>query len=109
MTHNTKESIHHIFDSIAPDEYGCHPYPVGFPGYYCNVKIDMVPYKVHRLSLERNLGRQIRPGYHALHTCNFKSCVNPEHLYEGTSKDNIQDSIANGTHFSQPRVSRTYA
>jgi hypothetical protein len=31
-----------------------------------------------------------------LHRCNVASCVNPDHLYIGTSKDNTQDCIRAG-------------
>lgn len=30
--------------------------------------------------------------------CNRRDCFNPEHLYAGTTKQNIQDSIKRGTH-----------
>jgi hypothetical protein len=32
----------------------------------------------------------------ALHTCNNKSCVNPKHLYAGTTLQNAQDAVRNG-------------
>jgi hypothetical protein len=34
-----------------------------------------------------------------LHKCNNRKCVNPNHLYAGTRKDNAQDSIRAGTRF----------
>jgi hypothetical protein len=33
-----------------------------------------------------------------LHRCNNAPCVNPEHLYEGTQKDNMADREAAGRH-----------
>ena len=35
-------------------------------------------------------------GY-VLHTCTNRDCVNPEHLYIGTQKQNVQDQIDAGT------------
>jgi len=32
-----------------------------------------------------------------LHKCNNRKCVNPEHLYAGTYKDNDRDSVIAGT------------
>jgi hypothetical protein len=88
---NTLEDIYRIFDSIVPDEYGCHQWPTAVVGYYRTATISGRGFKVHRLALERKLGRPIRPGYEALHTCDCKSCVNEDHLYEGTKKDNNYD------------------
>lgn len=48
---------------------------------------------VHRMVLEHKLGRKIKPGFSALHSCNNKSCVKPEHLYEGSGSDNARDRL----------------
>jgi hypothetical protein len=90
-TNKTLSDIYRIFDSIEPDDYGCHQWPTAFVGYYWRVMIRGKAYKVHRLALERKLGRLIRPGYDCLHDCDCKSCVNPEHLREGSDLDNSRD------------------
>jgi hypothetical protein len=82
------QELYRIFDTIEPDEYGCHNYPTAWSGHYVIVTIAGVRKSVHRWALERKLGRPIKP---ALHTCDWKSCVNPDHLYEGTNKDNARD------------------
>jgi hypothetical protein len=94
----TLEDVYKIFDSIVPDEYGCHNYPRGngLVGHYVWVTVKGIGrIKVHRLALERKLGRQIQPGMLALHTCDWKSCVNEDHLYEGTNRDNQLDRLRN--------------
>jgi hypothetical protein len=89
----TLEEFYEMCDAIAPDKYGCHNLPGRFPGKYHVVTIDGRGIRANRLVLERKLGRPIKPGYLSLHTCDWKSCINPDHLYEGTSKDNTGDMM----------------
>lgn len=44
----------------------------------------------HRFSFESNKG-QIPEDKYVLHTCDNPSCVNPDHLYLGSYKDNAND------------------
>jgi hypothetical protein len=52
---------------------------------------------VHRWALEQKLGRALRAKMMACHTCDNKWCCNPNHLYEGTGRDNILDVFERGT------------
>lgn len=50
----------------------------------------------HRVALERKLGRVLRTDEKACHTCDNPPCVNPVHLYAGSSKDNSSDAVRRG-------------
>jgi hypothetical protein len=86
----TLEDVYQILDAIEPDEYGCKPWPRKY-GLYPVVRVSGTQLKVSRIVLERKLGRKIRPGFFALHTCDYPPCVNVDHLYEGTTADNKRD------------------
>ncbi len=47
----------------------------------------------HRISYYFHIEDLPKPPYYILHKCNNKLCVNPEHLYKGTAKENKADQI----------------
>lgn len=58
---------------------------------YPKMKVNGKQVGVTHVVLEKKLGRRIRPGYFALHTCHNDQCVEETHLYEGTQYQNMQD------------------
>jgi hypothetical protein len=57
---------------------------------YGRTSLNNVAIKTHRLAWKLFVG-EIPEGKHVLHTCDVRSCCNPNHLFLGTHKDNMQD------------------
>lgn len=77
--------------STSPDGNGC----VGWVGTtergYPDLRFGTKMKRVSILILEDKLGRPVRPGYEACHSCGHKWCVSSDHIYEGTHYQNMQD------------------
>ena len=56
----------------------------------------------HRISYEMHKG-EIPNGIFVCHTCDNRKCVNPEHLFLGTAKDNYDDAISKNRIPIKPR------
>lgn len=82
------------YEQRGPDE--CWPWPKPIKGRYPQVTRGGRRYRANRLALEEKLGRPIRPGYVARHTCDNPVCGNPAHLLEGTPADNSRDMVERG-------------
>lgn len=56
-------------------------------------------YKIHRLAWSLANGRSPAKGKMICHKCDVRACFNPDHLYEGTQKSNIQDRVIRNRSF----------
>jgi len=70
---------------------------------YGVICVDRKRVLVHRLVLERKLGRDLQPGECACHSCDTPLCVNPEHLWLGTHQENMDDRERKGRGVPPPR------
>ena len=90
----TKEQILNNYHTRSFDE--CWIYD-GYllPNGYGHVEFQGEKHYTHRLMYEFAKG-PIPYGMLVCHTCDTPSCMNPDHLFLGTYKDNMQDCISKG-------------
>jgi hypothetical protein len=73
---------------------GCWLWTGAMNGFYPRMTIDRKAVYVHRYVCEQAHG--LPDGLNALHKCDVPLCVNPDHLYPGTQKQNLIDAYARG-------------
>lgn len=85
-----------LLSKIEPLDNGCWKYLGGLnQGGYGNIWDNGRTRSAHVVSFEIH-NRPVRQGYSVCHSCDNKWCINPEHLFEGTTQDNIDDMISKG-------------
>lgn len=75
---------------------GCHIWPNALRAGYGAVKVGGKVRGAHVLSWESANGRRMRKGRVVCHSCDVRCCVNPEHLSNGSYRENTLDAIAKG-------------
>jgi hypothetical protein len=58
--------------------------------------------RTHRLAFEIWKG-SIPDGMHVLHRCDNPACINPDHLFLGTNRDNVADMVSKARHMHGER------
>lgn len=62
---------------------------------YGSLKVNGKRFIASRFSYELHYGK-IPKGKFVLHKCDNPACIRPEHLFLGTQKDNVRDSVSKG-------------
>ncbi len=81
--------------SYAASATGCWEKTGVRAGRYGHVRIGGKLVRAHRASWEATHG-PIPAGLYVCHRCNNKRCINPDHLYLGTHRQNLIDAGRDG-------------
>lgn len=93
-----------FFDLVSPRGHpnGCWlwlgaTYRKGYGHFRRKINGKWVMYKAHRYSYKYFYGK-LSENQLVLHICDNPPCVNPNHLFVGTHKDNSEDCVKKGRH-----------
>lgn len=84
-------SMDYIIDRVAVTESGCWEWQQSLNPQTGYGQIGVYPYTAHKLAFFFAHGRY--PDGVTRHRCHNRACCNPEHLAEGTYRDNYYDSV----------------
>lgn len=96
--------VNRLFSRTAIQENECWNF-TGFhtPNGYGQIKYHGHSIGAHRLAYILCIN-DIPDGMLVCHTCDNRSCVNPEHLFLGTYQDNKDDCMAKDRHAYGPKI-----
>jgi hypothetical protein len=98
------DTLERFYAKIDKTEY-CWNWTAAICQGYGHFRIGKEIYSASRLSYEIHVGK-IPEDIYVCHTCDNPKCVNPEHLFLGTPKDNMRDKIKKGRQGRGPALGR---
>jgi len=101
MPKKYKNHSERLLSKVEVDDNGCWLWTgsknkKGYGQVFYNSKL----IKAHRFSYEV-FKEPIPKGMHVCHSCDIPSCINPDHLWVGTAKDNMIDMGKKGRTVNQ--------
>lgn len=100
---NLEEHFDYFYEQSKSTDTGCKTWAGSTDTLgYGRITKGQVTHKAHRLSYARFVG-EIPDNMEICHNCDNPSCVNPNHLFVGTTKDNAEDREAKGRGQHQKR------
>lgn len=102
-----KSKIEYFNDKVIVAESGCHEWTgrLNAKGYGV-FRGENSTWQAHRWIYKHTHG-SISDGLYILHKCDNRKCVNPDHLYAGTQKDNMRDMWDKGRGY-KPKGSKHF-
>lgn len=104
-SHSKLDVANYLYANTHDDADGCWIWngPVGTVGYGQTKyrAASRGPESAHRLAFSTWV-RPLCSGEYALHHCDKKLCINPDHLFPGTQADNVHDAISKGRFVNPP-------
>jgi len=95
----SRAKVNNVEDNSMPiTETGCVIW-LGLvtSGGYGRVAVNREYVLAHRYFYEKRFGK-IPDGLCACHKCDTPSCINPDHIFLGTAKDNAEDKVRKNRH-----------
>lgn len=104
MTQRRQWTLQRIEQRCSKDVRGCWVWTGAINRHgYGNAKVDRRNVGIHRMAWALAFG-DVPDGLLVLHKCDMRSCVNPQHLFLGTHKDNTADMIKKNRHRHRKQV-----
>lgn len=82
---------------LPEDRSQCWIWAAATRGGYGSLKVNQVNLRAHRLSYALHYG-VLPANFLVCHHCDTPLCVNPHHLFLGTSQDNTEDMVSKKRH-----------
>ena len=91
----TAKQEFNFWDKVLKIPNGCWEWTGNTRNGYGQLKLNDTCYAAHQVAWFLHIGHW--PVNWVLHKCDNKTCVNPNHLYDGTQSDNQIDHISRGS------------
>lgn len=88
-------TVEQLYSRVTKNKNGCWEFTGALRSGYGAIKYNSKVCGTHRVSYELNYGL-IPNNMLVCHKCDNRKCINPDHLFLGTHKDNMQDCLSKG-------------